>query len=397
VSRILYAWEIGAGYGHVGAFLPLALELRKRGHDVVFAGRDLQLATTFLGPHGFRVLQAPVWLHDSSGLPPAVSYAELLFRFGFLDEHALMGMVRGWLTLFKLIGPDLVLVDHGPTALLAARSGPSPRALFGTGFYSPPRLQPLPSFRPWLNVPTERLLESERRVLEVINRVVDHLGGEPLSVLADLFRADEDFLCTFPELDHYPSRGPAHYWGPTFARHEGAPPEWPSGPGARILAYVLPTYRGFEPVLQSLADLPYRVLLHAPGMDAGAPRPRSRHGNVAFCPGLVQIVQAIRECDLIICHAGHGTVALSLLAGRPLVLLPIYIEQLLTSRNVVKYGAGIMVNPDSRDPRYRRLLQEAIQEVGHAERARRFAREHADFSPDNQLQALVSRCEALLS
>ena len=53
MSGILCVWELGAGYGHLGRLLPVALQLRERGHEVVFALRDLTHAEVrrLLGLH----------------------------------------------------------------------------------------------------------------------------------------------------------------------------------------------------------------------------------------------------------------------------------------------------------------------------------------------------------
>ena len=37
MSKLLYAWEFGANFGHIGAFLPLARTRRQRGHEVHWA------------------------------------------------------------------------------------------------------------------------------------------------------------------------------------------------------------------------------------------------------------------------------------------------------------------------------------------------------------------------
>jgi len=207
MSRILYVWELGAGYGHVGSVLPLAVELKGRGHEIIFALRDLAHAERFLGRRGFPLLQAPIWITPRRGPDLPVNYAEMLANFGFLDRLGLTGMVKAWRSLYALVQPDLTVIDHAPTALLAARGTGMRRILVGTGFYSPPRTSPMPSLRPWLNVPPERLLESERQVVATINELSGDLGMKPLDVLADLFDADADFLCTFAELDHYPRAG----------------------------------------------------------------------------------------------------------------------------------------------------------------------------------------------
>src|SRR5438445_13046775 len=132
MSRILYAWELGTGYGHLGSVLPLAVRLRARGHEVVFARRDLTPPERFLGRRGFALLQAPVWLSERRGLDLPVSYAEMLANFGFLDRAGLTGMVKAWRQLYALVQPDLLVIDHAPTALLAVRGTGSPLVVIAT-------------------------------------------------------------------------------------------------------------------------------------------------------------------------------------------------------------------------------------------------------------------------
>ena len=81
--------------------------------------------------------------------------------------------MQAWRSLFDAIAPDLLLADHAPTALLAARGRPGlRRALIGSGFFQPPAQQPLPSLREWERVPAQRLAQSETRVLDTCNAVL---------------------------------------------------------------------------------------------------------------------------------------------------------------------------------------------------------------------------------
>jgi len=230
-------------------------------------------------------------------------------------------------------------------------------------------------------------------VLGVINRALARVGGAPLAAVADLFDVDEEFLCTFPELDPYPQRTGARYWGVAAPWDEGVTPEWPAGRGARILVYVALTYGDLDKVLRQLADLPHRSLVHVRALGSSASRYRS--SNVAFSEAPVRMRSALADCELIVCHAGHGTVAQALLAGRPLVLAPLFIEGLLTARRVVSHGAAKMANPDAKAPNYKQLIREAL-DGACANEARAFATKYRDFDPDQQTRALADRCEELL-
>jgi len=394
MSRILYVWELGAGYGHVSSVLPLAVQLKERGHEVIFALRDLAHAERFLGRRSFALLQAPIWTSDRRGPDLPVSYAEMLANFGFLDRAGLTGMVKAWRELYRLVRPDLLVIDHGPTALLAARGTSIRRVLLGTGFASPPRTAPMPSLRPWLNISQDRLLESERQVMETINGLSRDLEMKPPETLADLFEVEEDFLCTFPELDHYP-RTDARYWGPFFASDEGVVPEWPPGRGERIFAYLSPAYRDFEKVVSQLGDLSCGTLIHAPGLSAKLIA-KYQARNVVFSPEPVRMAQASREADLVICHGGHGTTAASLLAGRPVLVLHRQVEQLLLAQKIVAGGLGKTVNPDSKNPSYKQLTRDILSDARFAERAQQFAAKYSDFDVVKQIDLIVARCEEII-
>ena len=394
MSRILYVWELGSGYGHVASAIPLATRLKARGHEVAFALRDLAYAERFLGRRGFALLQAPVWMSDRRGPDLPVSYAEMLANFGFLDRAGLTGMARAWRELYRLVRPDLLVIDHAPTALLAARGIGLRRVLLGTGFHSPPRTSPMPSLRPWLDISPERLLETERQIVETMNEVSADLAAKPLEVLADLFEVDEDFLCTFPELDHHP-RTEARYWGPFFASDEGVAPEWPAQRGARVFAYLSPAYHDFEKLVSQLSDLSCGTLVHAPGLsDKQIAKYHAR--NVVFSPEPVRMAQASREADLVICHGGHGTTAASLLAGRPVLVLHRHVEQLLLAQKIVDGGLGKTINPDSKNPSYKQLARDILSDSRFAERAREFAAKYADFDLARQVDRIVTRCEEII-
>ena len=206
MSRFLFTWEIGSGLGHTVPLAQVAEPLLARGHEVHFALRDLTSARVALGAladaPNVRLWQAPIWALKIQGLPEALSFAELLFRAGYLDAKRLRGLVQGWCSLLDAVRPDLLLADHSPTALLAARGRPLRRALIGGGFFQPPAVVPMPGFRDFA-VPPKRLADAERLAVMTCNEVLQARGQAPLTRLHELLDADELFLVTWPELDHY--------------------------------------------------------------------------------------------------------------------------------------------------------------------------------------------------
>ena len=84
-----------------------------------------------------------------------------------------------------------------------------------------------------------------------------------------------------------------------------------------------------------------------------------------------------------------------LLAGKPLLLLPLMLEQRLTADAVVRLGAGERAAPND-VASVREKLDALLGSDGHAAAARRFAENHADFDPAAQVEKIVRRVEELL-
>jgi UDP:flavonoid glycosyltransferase YjiC (YdhE family) len=400
--------------GHLLRFLSPALKLRERGHEVLFAVRDLSNAESTLGHRGFPLMQAPIWIANVGGLPKVtISYAEIALRYGFISYPGLKALVKAWRELFRYVRPGLVLTDHSPTALLAARSLGLRHAPIGSGFFNPPLTRPLPSMRYWDKVAPERIAQPDQIATQIANRVLADLGGALLDSMADLFRGDENFLCTFAELDHYPNRGKAQYWGPTFEMEQGVDVAWPQGKGKRIFAYIKPRYRDFEKLLEALRDSGEQVVVYAPGI-AKEHLEKFKSARMAISREPVKLKSMMEGCDLVVCHAGPGTMTVALLAGVPLLLLPTQLEQLMGARRVAQLGAAIVVmknkptgakdDKDGKDKDgkpvpetdYRALMRQLLKEDKFRAGARAFAKKYERFNQAGQSRAIASRVEQLL-
>ena len=395
MSRVLFCWELGSGYGHISKFLNLGLRLRDRGHEVLFALKDLSRTEAVLGRHGFTLVQAPVWLPQPVGVPPPGNYSEILFSFGYFDEPGLTGVVRAWRALFELAAPDTLIMESSPTALLAARGLPQPRALLGTGFSCPPPSTPMPALRWWQPGVRYHFEENERLIVSTMNGALGRVGAPRIGSVAELFTANETFLCTFPELDHYPSRGDGQrYWGPAFDLTQGSPPRWPMGAGKKVFCYLDPGHASFAPLARTLRACGNPVLLHAPGASAQAQRAHES-ATLAFTPSAASMSQVLDEAELIVCHAGHGTVAAALLAGRALLMAPIHLEQYMLAQRVEQMGAGRAWNGGRHERELAKLLRELLAESRYTAAARAFADRHRDFDQHAQFDAIVQRIEQL--
>lgn len=395
MASILYAWEFGANLGHVGAFMPLARALREQGNDVHWMVTQPAVVGEFLAGEGFNWLAAPTTPELSRPGPP-LTYADILLRFGYADPRALFGLVGGWREAMSLTGARLVLADHAPTALLAARSLGIPVMLFSNGFTAPPRRSPLPNMRPWMPVPVQTLDQFDRSALSSVNAVLARHGCAQMQHLAELFDVAEEALVTFPELDHYPDRGPARYWGSLPSAGTGRQAAWPTVGGKRIFAYLRAESPHHEAVLAALLALGQAALIYFPNLPP-ALAARFRAPHLRFLEQPADIGQMVREADLAITYASLATTTAFLLAGTPLLLLPGHLEQYLVARRVEEMGAGRLVNPEQPAGDLSGMLADLMHNPSWRGNAAAFAEKYAAFDQQAVIGNLVRRAEELLA
>ncbi len=395
MATIALIWELGSDYGHIGRFLPIAQALRERGHRPVMMLRDISRADEMLGPFGLEYLQAPLWLPPVSGLPPPVNFTESLFLFGFLSQAGLLSIARAWRQLWGLIKPDLMIFDHAPTALLAARGLHIPRLITGNSFAVPPRTRPLPAYRWWDKAaPAARMADTETRLVATANAVLAALGAPALREVGDLYDAEATLLTAVPELDVYPSRPSGQYIGAINTIAHGAHPVWPGSRPRKIFAYLKPQYALFEQVVRALARSSASVLIVAPGASRQLIQ-KLQTDHVAFSEHTVIMAEVREQCDVAVCHAG-GTVDVMLMGGVPLLLLPLQMEQTMTSKRVEQLGCGLLFMPEFAPAMLDKQLGRLLGDPGFAQRAAAYAETHAAYTQAQALGRLLDTCESLL-
>ena len=327
MARVLLTWELGGGLGHLGNLYFLASNFVRRGHYVSMALRDLPRAQVFFGELPVDYFQAPFRpeVPINTVAVPA-TYADLLYNVGFGDAGELRELVERWLTIFSESQPDLIICEHSPTALLAARQSDLPRIVCGAGFFCPPAGELLPVLRPWRVGQRQALVDSETRVLERTNLALAGLGSRPLARLSELYSdVSADLLLTFPEMDHFGPRT-ANYWGPWFWS-KGVACEWPQGDRPRVFAYLKPS-RGLESLFSALNRLRLSSLVSCDGIPLK--QQAQFHSNtLRFTDSPVDVRKVSEECDIAITNANQATLGAILLSGKPLLMLPLHLEQYL--------------------------------------------------------------------
>ena len=205
MAKVLLTWELGAGSGHFVNLRPFVAGLEAKGHKVYVALRDLCRGPALLGGRGVSFLQSP-YKSDAPRNPIQAprTFADVLHNIGFGDAEELAVLADAWGSLIDWIDPQLIIFDHSPTALLAARGHKARRVLLGNSFSTPPDCSPFPDLRPWLPGDPKTLYQTEGSVLENVNRVLRARGQPALERLGQLYgEVDEVILTTLAEFDHY--------------------------------------------------------------------------------------------------------------------------------------------------------------------------------------------------
>jgi hypothetical protein len=390
---ILFTWELGSGLGHLANLRPLVQQLSDAGQQVAVALRNLARARQLFPDPRVRLLQAPCKFGGRDLVDEPLTYAELLLNVGFAEPYELASLTDAWLSLFDYLRPQVIVCDHSPTALLAARATRARRAILGTGFFCPVDQTPLPNLRSWVNADRDVLRQNESRVLASTNSVLSGLGLPALDHVTQLYHEiDETFLLSFAELDHYPAQRPnPRYWG-SWVLNGGMAPKWPIGDGPRIFAYLKP-FPALGELLSALADTQLPTLIAVDGIDQHW-RDKYATPHLHFCNASLNIELASRECEFAVTNGNPGTTTAFLLAGKPTLQIPLQLEQALFTQAVLRLDAGTAAGPtdgSAMRPRLSALLNQASYREG----AERFAAKYRDFEPQQAITAIVNRIAEL--
>ncbi len=329
--HVLIAWELGGNLGHLLPLLALARRLRSRGQRVLFALRDLTNAE-LLAREGFAFLPAPVSPHRRQSQAYA-SYAAMLAGELFPTTASTLVAALAWRSIMQAARAELLIADHAPAALLAARALKLKTALYGAPFSIPVVGAPLPAFA------NGTAREEEGRLLERLNAVLDTLRAPQLERVSDLYRAETTMVRGLPEIDCFGPRGEHAYITDASADAGEAIPAWPRAAGPKALVY-LRAGRYLERILAALAAAKASTIAYVGGLPK-RPAGSERRGLVVS-PMPYKASALMPQSDFVVCNGNAGTVMQAVLAGKPVLMLPTYVEQALNAARVAQSGAGVV-------------------------------------------------------
>ncbi len=376
-ARILLAWELGGGYGHVMPLRAIAAALLAQGYEVLMAARDLpKVARAFEGLP-VAVLAAPFFPGLVAPPQQQSSLADVLwFDAGGHSAETLAAAFFAWRAVFDELCVDLVIADAAPLAVAAARGGV--RSLAYDSFFHATDAAAWGIFRDWERVDTAACADRSQRLLVHLNEVRESAGMGPAQNLSAGFGAQLQYIRHLPELDYAGPRADVRYVCAAFA--SGAEVPWPQPAlPRRVFAYLRKGYPATERMLHALARLPQTsVICFHDGIAADKLR-KSEH--VRYVTEALDLEMLLPQVDAVICHGG-GLQVRATQHGKPVLLLPMHTEQYLSARMAERAGVALLYLHRGERPDFLPLIRHLLGEPGLAEQAQALAARAAGQQPD---------------
>ena len=378
--------------GHAFPMLALGRALAARGHEVTL--QTWARWQEHVEGEGLRFAPAPEYEVFPSG-PGRLDFYEALERAA-MDSVPLVVELRpevvvaDILTLAPALAAELQGVPwttliphvyppgepHFPVYSLGARL---PRSAAGRALWRA------------AHAPVARGLELGRAEL---NGVRTRLGLEPLEHRHGGISRRLAIVGTFPQLE-YPRRWPAnvHVVGPLMWEPPAHDVELPPGDGPLVL--IAPStahdseHRLLRAALRGLADAPVRVL---------ATWNRRLPAHALPVPENARLVdwlsysRTMPRCDVVVCHAGHGTLARALACGCAVVAAPAVGDMNENAARLAWAGAGVRLPRRFVSPRSIRLaVGRALGDPAIKARARELAQWACEHDAGATAARLIER------
>jgi UDP:flavonoid glycosyltransferase YjiC (YdhE family) len=371
--------------GHAFPMLALGAELARRGHDVTYETwtnwrADVEAA-------GMHFVDAPEYRIVPTVDEPLEPYEVVYRAASETREHVRASraevVVHDILTLAPALAGELeglpvaTLVPHlypvnAPGFPPYSTGARLPRTPLGRWFWD------------WMATRMEGGLELGR---EQLNDARGRLGLPPRAQLHGGLSTELCMVATFPQLE-YPRDWPAsvEIVGPLFWEPETAPVAIPPGDGPLVLIAPSTAQDPHQRMLgAALAGLREVSTVHpltgrrAPVRVLGTTnrRPLSRAVPIGDSTSLVNWLsysQTMPRADLVVLHAGHGTLVRALASGTPVVAIPHVGDMAENAAHVDWAGAGVRLPWHLLSPLTLRLaVQRALDPAnGFAARAAEF-------------------------
>ena len=360
-------WE---GGGNVPTTMTLVRELSAAGHGVRVLGDDLTRAE--IEAAGGRFLPwtaAPNRSDPSPAADPLRDWDRAPEEvIGFLIDNALVGpaadYARDVIDALAAEPADLVIAnDMQIGGVMGAEAAGAPFAILTSNIPLFPRagVPPLgPGLHPAASAEDEAMHAMVRAMFAQAlgggtvryNRERAKLGLPPVARIEDSYDAAEAVLVGSARAFDYPGAvDPANMeWiGPLLGAPAWSAGDVPVRKGDRplVLAALSTTFQNQGATLQAIVDglatLDVDAVVTTGPALGGAIEGRGAVTVVESAPH----DQLMAQADLVITHCGHGTAMRALIAGKPVLCLPMGRDQNDNAARIAWHGAGIRLAPEA--------------------------------------------------
>ena len=270
----------------------------------------------------------------------------------YQEDSSLIGIVKSWESLFKLIKPDLVIFDQSPSCMIASLNHHFLKWIIGTPF-SIPRADFLP-FGAYpivsdINKNTDKFLEKENLFLQKVNYLLEELKLHQINKLNSLFeQMDKTFLSIIPEFDVYGIRQEVDYLS--------FPPQpkiknlfnfnWPDNLDKKIFFYLQP-FPGCETFLAALEEINLYAVIYSSSLKEEFQKKFKKH---IFVDSAVDMNFVYQTAEVIIHLGGPNVGSKCILNGIPQIVFPSTVDHTLSTISLNKLGpVAIMKQNQSRE------------------------------------------------
>lgn len=336
--------------------LPIAQELRRRGHQIEFLAHDQ--SAQYMLACGF--IQADINPRDIAVKPTSMgnwrSIDTIATLRGFANSAWLQSTQAVWRRYLSRSRPDLIISDFGIQSAIAARSLNIPLVTITQSCMHPGRKGQRIYY--WDDENTE---DWSNNTANTINDYLRSFNAEPISRIDDLYIGLKTLIPGFPEFDWLEEEHKAHtcFCGPILwhGTEKETPPvnlDFPDNK-PRIFMYTGRMHdsagNSGEMLLRTAleaahANPDFNMIISTGGMDAHARDFESQLPPNVKMVDWLPVEQAYSLCDIIIHHGGHGSCMANFKYGRPALILPTHTERNYNAHRMQDLQTGIIVQKE---------------------------------------------------
>jgi rhamnosyltransferase subunit B len=401
MATVLFAYEFGAGLGHVNRLIAIARRL-PTGLTPVFAVPGMRFAESAIRPvlgQGAEIRQGVSWpapQDPEARRVPTHTFADVMRLFGYQETEPLRRRTMQWRSILAEVSPRLIVADFAPTLRLASAQR-VPSVVIGRGYTIPPARRVLPSMRPWNAAVPARSRAHEGMLLQAANEVRDALKGPAVDYFADVFHGEASFPCTIAELDPYARERDGDVLWPFNVPQIRMSKEGEASNAPTVFCYLSADHPGLGPTLKALSALDARSEVYVSGVDPRVVASRcSPRVGVRMRPAPFD--EVLPGAKLLIQHGGLGSSSAGLLAGVPQLVLSYNLEQGVNGYCLEQLGVAkcIPVPPAPDVDALGSVIRGMLGDRDLAARARVVAQDVEARRTDDSVGQVLSACARYL-